>query len=165
MEIFMVFMEKYKSLEKICNEIFDTSNGVTAYINEMENTFDGAFYVPNWGNDLQKLKHYRHIRTQIAHEPNCNESNMCVSEDEEWLFTFYSRIMNQTDPLALYRKAKAAYKKTIQQKSCEKTIKKPPLKTPIHTAKPSLQKYKYLKLFIGILIFFGLLLLLLNIKG
>ena len=30
---------------------------------------------------------------------------MCEPGDEEWLDDFYDRIMTQTDPLALYRKA------------------------------------------------------------
>ena len=33
---------------------------------------------------------------------------MCDPEDELWLNHFYSRIMNQTDPLSMYRKARSA---------------------------------------------------------
>lgn len=37
---------------------------------------------------------------------------MCVKEDTEWLDDFYERILNQTDPLALYRRAtESPYKK------------------------------------------------------
>ena len=32
---------------------------------------------------------------------------MCDVGDAEWIDTFYSRIMDQTDPLAMYRKATA----------------------------------------------------------
>ena len=52
-------------------------------------------------------KHYRWVRNQISHEPGCNESNMCELDDEIWLNHFYSRIMNQTDPLSMYRKARS----------------------------------------------------------
>ena len=31
------FFENYKKLEKLCNEILSVNNGVTQYINEMEN--------------------------------------------------------------------------------------------------------------------------------
>jgi hypothetical protein len=34
---------------------------------------------------------------------------MCDPSDALWLEDFYSRIMNQTDPLALYRKATTAH--------------------------------------------------------
>ena len=58
-----------------------------------------------WRDDLEQLKHYRWVRNQIAHEPGCTEENMCEARDTQWLMDFYGRIMNQTDPLALYRKA------------------------------------------------------------
>ena len=59
-------------------------------------------WVNGWDKDLQKLKHYRWIRNQIAHESGCSEKNMCKYEDVLWLDQFYERIMNQKDPLALY---------------------------------------------------------------
>ena len=37
-QISMVFFEKFKDLEKICNEIYGKTGGVTEYINEMEKT-------------------------------------------------------------------------------------------------------------------------------
>ncbi|MBR5239247.1 MAG: hypothetical protein IKW04_01560, partial [Clostridia bacterium] len=45
-----------------------------------------------------------------AHDPECNESNMCDPEDELWLDHFYSRIMNQTDPLAKYHQTRSKTK-------------------------------------------------------
>ena len=45
-------------------------------------------------------------RNQISHEPGCTEQNMCKPEDEVWINNFYNRIINQTDPLAHYHKAK-----------------------------------------------------------
>ena len=101
----MSFIESYKHLDKICGEMFETQYGVSAYIDEMINTPRGSFIVRGWDNDLKQLKHYRWIRNQIAHEPDCTEQNMCESGDTEWLDDFYSRIMNQIDPLAMYRKA------------------------------------------------------------
>lgn len=101
----MSFIESYKHLDKICGEMFETQYGVSAYIDEMINTPRGSYLVRGWGNDLKQLKHYRWIRNQIAHEPDCTEQNMCESGDTEWLDNFYSRIMNQTDPLAMYFQA------------------------------------------------------------
>ena len=103
----MSFISSYKHLEKLCGEVLNDSRRISAYIDEMQNTPHGTYYVPSWNEDQKKLKHYRWIRNQIAHEPDCDEQNMCDPSDALWLEDFYSRIMNQTDPLALYRKATA----------------------------------------------------------
>ena len=100
----MGFLDAYKRLEKLCGEILNDDHGISAYIDEMK-SIPGAFYVSGWRDDLEQLKHYRWVRNQIAHEPGCTEENMCDASDTQWLIDFYARIMNQTDPLALYRKA------------------------------------------------------------
>lgn len=102
----MEFLDTYKRLEKICGEIQDNEHGVSAYIDAMINLPEGAYLVSGWSEDLNKLKHYRWVRNQIVHEPNCTEENMCSDKDTSWLLAFYARIINHTDPLAMYRKAK-----------------------------------------------------------
>ena len=97
---------------------------MSAYIDEMLNTPHGSYYVENWNEDLKKLKHYRWVRNQIAHEPGCTERNMCDHEDELWIDNFYSRIMNQTDPLSLYHKAT---RKQTTKKSTSKTDQDTPV--------------------------------------
>lgn len=101
----MGFIDSYKHLEKLCGEILNDERKVSAYIDEMINTPRGVCLVRGWNEDLKKLKHYRWVRNQIVHEPGCAEENMCSPEDALWLDDFYSRIMNQSDPLALYYKA------------------------------------------------------------
>ena len=101
----MSFMSSYKQLEKLCGKVLNQALPITAYIEEMEKTPRGTYLVPHWNEDLKKLKHYRWVRNKIAHDPNCDEANMCHTDDALWLDQFYNRIMNQTDPLALYRKA------------------------------------------------------------
>lgn len=103
----MGFIESYKHLEKLCGEVLNDDRRISAYIDEMMNTPRGSYFVRGWENDLKQLKHYRWIRNQIAHEPDCTEQSMCEPNDTVWLDDFYSRIMNQTDPLALYAKATA----------------------------------------------------------
>ena len=98
----MGFIESYKQLEKLCGDLLDDDRRLSAYIDEMIKTPSGAFYVNGWNDDLKKLKHYRWVRNRIVHEPNCTEQNMCEIGDTMWLDNFYSRILNQTDPLALY---------------------------------------------------------------
>lgn len=101
----MSFIESYKHLEKICGEIMNDERRLSAYIDEMLKKPNGAYYVSGWNDDLKQLKHYRWVRNQISHEPGCSEQNMCEPSDAIWLDDFYARIMNQTDPLALYYQA------------------------------------------------------------
>lgn len=101
----MGFIDSYKRLEKLCNEIYGDNHGLSSYIDDMINNPSGSSYVSRWNDDLKQLKHYRWTRNQIVHEPDCAEENMCDPEDELWLDNFHSRIMNQNDPLAVYRKA------------------------------------------------------------
>lgn len=101
----MGFIESYKHLEKLCGDVLSDDRRISAYIDEMLNKPRGSYLVSGWDNDLKQLKHYRWVRNQISHEPDCTEENMCEVGDAEWLDDFYSRIMNQTDPLASYAKA------------------------------------------------------------
>lgn len=102
----MSFIDSYKRLEKLCNEIYGSNRGLSAYIDDMLNNPSGTRYVEDWNETLKQLKHYRWIRNQIVHEPNCNEENMCVSDDILWLDKFYSRILSSSDPISLYRKSR-----------------------------------------------------------
>lgn len=101
----MSFISSYKRLEKLCGEVMNDERKVSAYIDKMINTKQGSMVVSGWNEDLKKLKHYRWVRNQIVHEPNCTEENMCEVKDEIWIDEFYQRILNCTDPLALYYQA------------------------------------------------------------
>ncbi len=101
----MGFMRAYKHLDNLCR---DTNGiGLSGYIEDMERNHIAAFRVEGWENDYRQLKHYRWVRNRITHEDNADEDNMCKDGDVEWLEDFYSRMMNQTDPLSLARKASA----------------------------------------------------------
>lgn len=104
----MGFIDSYKRLEKLCGEVMNDERKISAYIEEMQSKPNGSSKVPGWDTDLKKLKHYRWVRNKIAHEPDCTEKNMCEPADEQWLDEFYSRIINQKDPLALYQKSKTS---------------------------------------------------------
>ena len=103
----MNFISSYKTLEKLCSDIYGDNHGISTFIDEMQNNPRGSYLIRGWDDDLKQLKHYRWVRNQIVHEPDCSEDNMCDVGDTEWIDTFYSRIMDQTDPLAMYRKATA----------------------------------------------------------
>lgn len=126
----MSFMYNYKRLEQLCNDLLSEDRGVSAYIDRMSDNPGGTRYVKGWRDDLKQLKHYRWIRNQIAHEPNCSESEMCDSDDIEWIVNFYNRIINQNDPLALYRQATTKPEKPKPVK----TLK--PVKTTTKSEKP-----------------------------
>ena len=117
----MGFINSYKQLEKLCNEIYGDNHGISSYIDDMSKLTSASYYVSSWDDDLKQLKHYRWIRNQIVHEPNCTEENLCEYEDAKWLENFHSRIMSGTDPLALYRKARSSQvtHKPKQAKSTE----------------------------------------------
>lgn len=134
----MGFIDSYKKLEKLCSEIYDTSHGVTAYIDEMENIYDGLSFVITWNDDLKMLKHCRWVRNKIAHEPGCTEKNTCEEGDKEWIEEFYSRMLKGQDPLATYRKKKMALKQAEKQKQTQKqTEKQPQKKIQKSTQKPT----------------------------
>lgn len=112
----MGFMTAYKHLEKLCGEVMGDPRRLSAYIDEMEGKANGLRYVAGWERDLKRLKHYRWIRNQIVHDPDCCEETMCDEEDVQWLEDFYGRIMDQTDPLALYRRAIQARRTPVQRR-------------------------------------------------
>ena len=109
----MGFIKSYKHLDNLCKDI--NGIGITGYIKDMENKPSEASHIFGWKQDYLKLKHYRYIRNQIAHENYAEEENMSSPEDTAWLDNFYNRIMNQTDPLALY------YKGTVHQQVTKPT--------------------------------------------
>lgn len=110
----MSFINSYKRLEKLCNDMYGTNHGgVTCYIKDMEKHRDGNRYVKTWNEDYKQLKYYRHIRNMIVHDVDCEEKDMCDIKDTKWINNFYKRILNQSDPLALYRKHKWHTKSTI----------------------------------------------------
>ena len=96
----MGFMESYKHLDNLCKDM--NGIGVTGYITDMENEQLGDRYISSWKSDYYTLKHYRHIRNQIAHDNYASEDNLCSAEDQKWIEEFYERIMRQSDPLARY---------------------------------------------------------------
>lgn len=105
----MGFIDSYKSLEKLCSEIYGNNHGVSTYIDNMIAVHDGPYYVSGWEEDLKQLKHYRWVRNQIVHEPNRSEENMCELSDTRWIHNFHSRIMAERDPLTLYKKARNSH--------------------------------------------------------
>ena len=102
------FFEEFKRLDKLCGDLYGENHGVTLYIDEMQKNYARECQgIPNWYSDLKQLKHLRHIRNYLAHEEDAFSEDLCDQEDIDWVRSFYLRILNQTDPLALlYRDRK-----------------------------------------------------------
>jgi len=95
------FLDSYKQLEKLCNEIYNQNNGVTQYISDMESKSGfNTMYIPGWDRDFRRLKEVRHIRNAMVHDATDDGKN--YSEDDvAFLQDFYQRIMDGSDPLAM----------------------------------------------------------------
>ena len=98
-------MESYKRLDKLCKDCYDSDSGITFYLQTMKSLRPSIRCASSWNEDYRKLNHYRYIRNQIAHNPECSEETMCCPGDAEWLDGFYQRIIDGSDPLTLHRKA------------------------------------------------------------
>ncbi len=113
----MGFLESYKKLDNLCKDLLRSEKGVASYLERMEKYRNAQYQIFHWDLDYKMLKHYRHIRNQIAHDNYANESNMSNEHDVKWIKNFYQRILNQTDPLALYETKRAHANKTQNMKT------------------------------------------------
>lgn len=116
------FFNEYKRLDKLCSEIYgENSGGVTSYINDMEHTSTlGVSNIPEWDATYNKLKSLRHTRNQMAHGEGSFEDYECDYDDIKWLRDFYEKIMNVSDPLAIYRR-NTKVKKQVQKNTLDKS--------------------------------------------
>lgn len=97
------FLDEYKRLDAVCSDMFSCKNGVSRYINEMENqSCRGKFRIFSWDDDFRLLKHLRWVRNKIVHESFDYE--VCKSSDIVAVVNFYERIISESDPLSLLRK-------------------------------------------------------------
>lgn len=119
----MGFLDSYKRVEKICNEMYGGNHGLSYYIEDMVKTPLGYRYVSGWEEDLKQLKHYRWIRNRIVHDPGCTAENMCDMNDIQWLDDFYSRIITGKDPIAIYHKKTNTAKLQNKEKTYQSTTK------------------------------------------
>lgn len=107
------FLNEFKRLEKLCNDIYGKIHGVTLYIDDMEAVPRYEYYnIFNWETDLKQLKRIRYLRNQIVHSDDLFDKAIVTQNDIYFVREFYNRILNQSDPLSCYRKSKEAIKKT-----------------------------------------------------
>lgn len=91
-------LDEYKYVDKICREMFGTEKGVTAYIEQLDETpVTVRYWITEWNNEYRQLKHIRWLRNQIAHSTGYVE---CTQYDLDWLKYFHNRLLTQQDLLA-----------------------------------------------------------------
>lgn len=106
LDINVKFLEEYKSLDKLCKEMFDSDEGVSRYILEMEYSTDCQRYNSSWKQFYDRLKKLRYYRNKLAHDVDLY-TDLCTTNDVEWLQKFHNDILEQQDPLAVVRKQRA----------------------------------------------------------
>ncbi|MBP5362254.1 MAG: hypothetical protein J6Y71_04425 [Ruminococcus sp.] len=100
----MDFLELYKRTDRFIKDAYSSSDGVSEYLRIMDSCFNnGNLKVRGWKTDYESLKHARWIRNQLSHEVGF-DSDICSSDDYEWLDEFYRRLFSADDPLAVLRK-------------------------------------------------------------
>lgn len=108
------FLEEFKYVDKVCREMYNAPNGVSAYIEQMDSAPMAVRYrIAGWDDDYRRLKHIRWLRNQIAHNTEYVE---CTQADLDWLKTFHNRLLTQQDPLAMaYRVTREAQQNKPQK--------------------------------------------------
>ena len=91
-------LEEYKYVDAICRDMFGTKNGVSAYIEQLDETpMTARYWITEWNDEYRQLKHIRWIRNQIVHSTGNVE---CTQSDLDWLKGFHNRLLTQQDLLA-----------------------------------------------------------------
>ncbi len=119
------FIEEYKRLDNLCKQCFDSKDGVTEYISQMESEWDkGIKSVNDWQSIYKKLKHVRYIRNQLAHDSGTLNSNIVEKDDLDFVKDFYNQIIKTKDPLTLSSKAKKIISTPKSRKNNKRRNKK-----------------------------------------
>lgn len=105
------FFDEYKFVDNICRNMFQSNQGVTEYIKQMEAMdAEGSRIVVNWREKYKKLKHLRWLRNKIAHEsgaPDLEENDLIELQN------FHNQLLKQMDPLAELWKKRRVYKRNV----------------------------------------------------
>ena len=118
-DIQIELLDEYKYVDKICRDMLGTEKGVTAYIEQLEETpMTVRYWITEWNDEYRQLKHVRWLRNQIVHSTGYVE---CNQSDLDWLKDFHNRLLTQQDLLA---KAHRVIKESQiqQQQQLAKTV-------------------------------------------
>ena len=91
-------LEEYKYVDAICRDMLDAEKGVTAYIEQLDETpMTVRYWITEWNDEYRQLKHSRWLRNQIVHSTGSVE---CSQSDLDWLKGFHNRLLTQQNLLA-----------------------------------------------------------------
>lgn len=128
------FFEQYKKLDKLCQDMYSSREGLSYYIKRMEdNGYLGVKIINGWLDDYYRLKHLRYVRNRIAHDNYSYDFSKV--EDLDDVINFYERILRQEDPLCLLnnfneknkKSSKNLYRSGVKANRVNKIIGKLPL--------------------------------------
>ncbi len=103
MNLCLEFQEAYKRLDKLCKDCFQSNDGVSEYIRQMEYVMKaGEANIPNWVKYYKMLKHVRHVRNRLSHDVGTLTSDVCTENDYKLVLYFYDEMMKMRDPLTVY---------------------------------------------------------------
>ena len=109
-------MDLYKSVDRFIKDAYSSEEGVSEYINQMEqNDYRGSRHVDTWNTDYNKLKRLRWIRNQLSHEVGY-DSDICEEADYDWLKEFYDRLYSAEDPMAILTGSENAERRAAEQR-------------------------------------------------
>ena len=95
-------LEEYKYVDAICRDMLGAEKGVTAYIEQLDETpATVRYWITEWNDEYRQLKHIRWLRNQIAHSTEYVE---CTQSDLDWLKGFHNRLLTQQDLLVKARR-------------------------------------------------------------
>ncbi len=96
--IHIELLEEYKYVDAICRDMLGNKKGVSAYIEQLDETpMTVRYWITEWNDEYRQLKHIRWLRNQIAHSTGSVE---CSQADVDWLKGFHNRLLTQQDLLA-----------------------------------------------------------------
>ena len=122
-ELNVDFMNLYISVDNFIRDAYDSPEGVSEYIRQMEKKeAAGRLKVAAWDRDYKALKHLRWIRNQLTHEVGY-DSDICKKTDYDRLRSFEDRLLSCSDPLAELRKAEGTARRVNKKKSLWQRIK------------------------------------------
>ncbi|MCF0111906.1 MAG: hypothetical protein HUJ58_08385, partial [Erysipelotrichaceae bacterium] len=128
----MSFLEEYRNLEMLCNQLYESDNGINDYIKNMKQCKKAKKLIPDWIDDLEALEDYRDIGKKVIKKKGVNEEKYADEEDIEWVVSFTKRILTKNDPISVYEKAMLAgqsemlpKKKKTKEKPAKKIAAKP----------------------------------------
>lgn len=113
--------DEYKSVDRICKDIYNSDKGVTTYIDNMSEVSQWeSMIIPQWEETLFALKRIRKLRNEMAHEEGAFEYADGTQGDLDWLKQFHNSILNQTDPLCILYKNRKAKQEALKRKNSKK---------------------------------------------